>query len=668
MDQIKFFKVSKNFCHSSPSVGWEHWNPLKIFYFFLFFSTILCPLTSYSCPQFSNFPTNFYSINEYYSDTTIDVKYYDLFLDVKTNSSLLTGKTGIYFSVKSFSINSFFLDLNNNLSVDSIKLQNTFLNFNFSNNILNITLDRTYYRNENVSVIIYYHGTPVPTGFGSFIFGTHNSTPSIWSLSQPFGASDWFPCKNTPDDKSDSVSVKIKCPQNLIGVSQGNLIQVINNPDSTKTYCWKSHYPLSNYLISVAITNYTEYRNYFKYTLSDSMPVIHYIYPEHFQSAKQFLDKTPYMLNLFSNKFGLYPFINEKYGHAEFGKLAGMEHQTISSMGAFFDGIIAHELAHQWFGDKITCRNWRHIWLHEGFATFCEGLFLENFSGRTAYMDFIRAKMTEAKRATGTIYVQNDNNISEIFDANRSYSKGAVVLHMLRSITGDSLFFGIMKKYINDSSLAYKTAVISDFQRNAEQVYGFPLNYFFSEWIYGENYPKYIVNWSYSQSGPNTYIVHLNLKQQQNSNPQFFTMPVDIKITTSSGDTTANVFNNASEQNFDIQVTGKPEYIVLDPDNKILKDKTGDEPVTQVRYELAQNYPNPFNPSTTIEYEILNYEDVNVTIYDLLGRTIKVFVNGKQKPDRYKLTFNSSGLPSGIYFCRISTPNFTASIKMLLIK
>jgi len=247
-----------------------------------------------------------------YSDSTIDIIYYNLNFDIRTNPNYLYAKAEIVSKVSVLSINSLYLNLSNNLSVDSIKTGNIFLQYTLLNDKLSVTLDRTYNLGEKMDLIIYYRGLPVATGYGSFIFGTNVNTPVIWTLSEPFGASDWFPCKNSPDDKADSSKMTIKCRNDFTAVSNGILTNVTVNPDSTKTYEWKCNYPIANYLLSLAVTNYSEYRNYFKYSLSDSMPVIHYIYPQNLNGLKSQLDRTIDMLQFFSSKYGLYPLVNSK--------------------------------------------------------------------------------------------------------------------------------------------------------------------------------------------------------------------------------------------------------------------------------------------------------------------------------------------------------------------
>ena len=543
----------------------------------------------------------------------------------------------------------------------------------------------TFNIDDQIEIVVYYNGQPENSGFDSFKFGEHNGTPAIWTLSEPYGASDWWPCKDTPADKADSSDVWITADSQFVSVSNGTLIDVLNNNDGTKTYKWKNHYPIAQYLISLAVTNYKIYKDYFKYSDSDSMEVIHYNYPERFDdNRKKQLDVTVKALEVYSNLFGLYPFIKEKYGHAEFSWSGGMEHQTVSSMGHFGENIVAHELAHQWFGDKITCKDWHHIWLNEGFATYSAVLFSEVVHGKDSYNEYISSYMEDAKKAVSSIWVKDISSIGEIFDWKRSYEKGAVVLHMLRNIVGDESFFNILKTYIADSDLAYGVATTEDFQKVCEEVTGTDLDYFFSEWIYGENYPKYTVTWNPASDDNNNHQIEILITQQENTTPNYFIMPVQIKISGDNKDTLVTLFNNENNQTFNINLSFKPTNIEFDPNNLILKDILNvtdvnkDEPPS--KFELTQNYPNPFNPTTTIEYSVpfpLNSHFtkggntewfVTLKIYDILGKEITTLVTKKQKPGNYKVTFDATDLPSGIYFYSLSACDFFQTKKLILLK
>jgi aminopeptidase N len=610
----------------------------------------------------------------YPGDSTIDIQYYKLDLSLTNTPNYLKGKVTVNLKPVS-SISHFFLDLQDPLTVDSITINGITNQFSHTNNQIVVTLPRIFNANELISVLIYYQGVPGSSGFGSFTFGTHSGSPVIYTLSEPYGASDWFPCKDTPADKADSSDQWITCSSDLYAASNGKLMSITDNGDGTKTFKWKNSYPIAQYLLSLAITNYTIYTNYYKYSPVDSMPVVHHIYPETFPLVQSVLDKTPLMIKIYSDRFGQYPFLKEKYGHAQFGWSGGMEHQTCSSMGTFAEDIISHELAHQWFGDKITCKDWHHIWLNEGFATYCTGLYLEAAYGPNYLSSYMQSQMVIAQTAVGSIYVQDISSVDEIFNSARSYSKGSTVLHMLRGIVGDTLFFRILKSYIADPALAYNVAVTEDFQRVAETVSGLNLEYFFNEWIYGENYPQYCLTWNYTPASGNLHNVTLNLSQQNNSNPSYFTMPVTIKISTTVKDTFFTILNDQQNQQYSFTVLGKPTGLIFDPDNYSLKtlniiDIPND--LKPASFQLKQNYPNPFNPITTIEFSIPTSSFVTIKVFNELGQEITQLMNEEKRPGTYTVEFSSiqgnKALPSGIYIYSIKAGNYTDSKKMIILK
>jgi aminopeptidase N len=635
---------------------------------------------------------------QYPGDQTIDATYYKLDLTISYSPQNLKGIATISAKPDPNPVTNFFLDLQNTLTVDSVVLGNNQLAFTHSAAKLNITLPRSYNSGEEFSVKVYYHGVPGSSGFGSFEFGNHNGQPAIWSLSEPYGASDWWPCKDTPADKVDSSDVWVTCDTYFKVASNGKLEGITVNGDGTHTYKWKNSYPIAHYLISIAMANYTEYLTYFNYSPVDSMPITHFIYPESFADNKSQLDKTAQMIQIFSDTFGLYPFINEKYGHAQFGWGGGMEHQTITSLGGFSDGLIAHELAHQWFGDKVTCKDWHHIWINEGFATYCEGVYYEATGGKAAYNNFIQDEMNSAKSANGTIWVQDITSVWEIFNGPRSYAKGCVVLHMLRGIVGDSVFYNIMRSFLDHPDYAFGVANTEDFQSVAENISGLDLDYFFQQWIYGEKYPRYTVNWGKNLVSGDIYNVNLVVNQTTNTtNPTYFTMPVQIEVTTNYGDTLITLFNNLKNQTFNFEVRGYPTALSFDPNNFILKNlniTTGVEDQSLFfSYKLDQNYPNPFNSSTKIKFTISTpslssplsngrneARFVTLKVYDILGREVTTLVNEEKPAGEYEVEFNSSSgigdLVSGIYFYQLQAGDpltgsgqvYLETKKMILMK
>ncbi len=289
----------------------------------------------------------FANIN-YPGDSKYDVKYYKLDLTVNHTAQTISGNVTCKAEIVQPGVTEIYYDLTNPLIVDSVLVNGNVTTFTRGSNKLNIALNSTLNAGDNFTTVVYYHGTPGSSGFGSFEFSSQGGNPAIWTLSEPYGAKDWWPVKDTPADKADSADFWITVSTSLVPASNGKLMDIVDNGNGTHTYKWKSSYPIAQYLLSMAITNYAQYTNYYHYSPTDSMPINHFLYPSSLNSNIAQLNKTPGMIEIYADRFGEYPFINEKYGHAQFGWGGGMEHQTITSMGGFSNMLIAHELAHMW--------------------------------------------------------------------------------------------------------------------------------------------------------------------------------------------------------------------------------------------------------------------------------------------------------------------------------
>ena len=610
-------------------------------------------------------------------DNNVDVTYYKLNLNVSYSPKNIRGEVTINAKSKISSLNQVTIDLQNALTTDSVKIGIKKLAFLHQSNQILINLDKIYLEDQLVSLVIYYHGIPGSSGFDSFVFGTHNAQKdlAIWSLSEPYGSPDWFPCKNSVDDKADSSDVWITGDKYFTSVSNGILEKTIDNQDGTKTFQWKNRYPIAQYLISIAMSNYTLYQNQFTFNGQNSMPITHYIYPESLTTTNKLaLDKTTFMLDLFSKKFGLYPFIKEKYGHAQFGWGGGMEHQTCTSLtipSSGFETLIAHELTHQWFGDKITCKNWESIWLNEGFASYGECVYTEAIGGKSAYDAYIKAFMTSAKTAKGTIYVQDVSNINEIFSPSRTYRKGASVLHMLRGIVGDDKFFKILQTY-TASKNAYANAVTEDFQAVAEQVYGKSLDYFFKQWIFGESYPKYKFQWSSLPLADGTFKVKADISQSANTSATFFTMPIQLSIPFGSRDSTITVFNDKQNQSFEFVLKSKPANVIFDPNNLILKDLEtivilANEPQLFDNFGLSIA-PNPSSDEIDISFRLAKSSNVKISIVDFSGKEILSQPEEKLSTGNYSRNLKISQFQSGTYIVNLNVDGQNESRKLVTFK
>jgi hypothetical protein len=501
---------------------------------------------------------------EQYSQTDnqhdYDVFYYGLDLLLKPVSRQIEGSVEIGLMVIEDSIDRVELDLTDNYSVERIEYRETSLGFSHQDDLLTVELGESWKNGTEEKIRIHYRGKPES---GSFRFDTRNGQPLIWSLSEPFGARTWWPCKDYPFDKADSAQIRITVPEGLLVGSNGTLISE-SSENGLTTFTWREQYPITTYLISVAVHPYRIARDYFHYGTGDSMEVIHYLFPDHFEQVAPEYEVTTEMLTFYSGIFGLYPFIEEKYGHAEFPWGGGMEHQTLTSIIAPYEYLIAHELAHQWWGNMITCKDFHHIWLNEGFATYAEALWAEHKSGPEAYHDNMAGN---AYYGEGTIYVPDLSSDGRIFSGSLSYNKASWVLHMLRHVVGDAVFFQILRSY-GDSSRKYGVATTEQFRAICEDVSGMDLESFFQQWIYEENHPVYGFEWSQVQQN-GEYQVNLSIAQQQAW--PVFRMPIDIYFEMANSDTLIVVNNTGSLEQYQFFLPEEVQNVVLDPDNWILK-------------------------------------------------------------------------------------------------
>jgi len=612
----------------------------------------------------------------YPGDATIDVTYYGLDLRLTHSPAYLNGAATITLKANSANLNRFFLDAQPQLKIDSVKIgrggTGQSLAFTRETSRVQITSPQPLSLGQALTVTVFYQGNPASlNGFGSFSFATHGPTnaPVIWSLSEPYGASDWFPSKDTPADKADSSAVNITADKQFVSVSNGRLIGTTDNSDGTRTYRWRNSYPIAQYLISLAMTNYEQYDTPFTYG-GQTMPVNHYIYPEILPSIRTNLDLTPNMLKIFSDLFGPYPFFREKYGHAQFGWGGGMEHQTISSMGAWTPSLIAHELAHQWFGNKITCRDWQNIWLNEGFASYGEALYAGATSGPAGYTTTMNTFMTRARNAAGTLYVQDISNVDNIFNSNRTYSKGASVLHMLRGVLGDDAFSRAMKAYVAAPALAYGTAVTEDFQKIVEEVSGQKLDYFFKQWVYGESFPTYRVSWQDNSSATKPGI-QVRLQQSvKTTTPASFTMPVQMRIQSAAGDTLVTVFNDQADQTFTLPAKGQPTGVIVDPNNLILKTVGSTTMVVTATEEPITNtltvFPNPAFDNLTVRFSSPKPGFASLRLVNPLGQVFIQHNTIPVKVGEQAITIPLQGTPPGRYVLALETPGGRQSVGVLV--
>ena len=557
-----------------------------------------------------------------------DYDLHHLKLEVDANPPIIDmiGKCELTFTVNQ-PIDTLIFDFTDEstFTVDSVNVSGTgYSNFIRMDDKIKIPLNQPLVVGSSVTSMVNYHGHPQTGSDGYYYSRVFLGSRAFWTMSEPYGAKYWWPCKIDLIDKIDSTDIYLTYPDGLRGSTVGILQSETSNGTKTTAH-WKHNYPINNYLIAVAIGDYWVKDTLLNYS-GQQLAMTDYLYPHdslwHNQSI-QYLEKT---FSLFDSLFGEYPFSDEKYGHTQFTRGGGMEHQTNSFMQDLNQPLVAHELAHQWFGNKVTCGSWEDLWLNEGFATYLTALTYEAGFGDVDWTTWKQNTFDLVGGSYGSAWRKDTINVSSLFSWRYTYNKGAVVLHALRWICGDEAFFSGLRNYLNDPLLEYGFARTSDLRRHLEATSKQDLSEQFADWVYGQNCPRYSLNWRISGGS-----IVFNLEQLM-SNPvdSFFEMNVPIGVY--EGGIRHDYLFPFDKNNISMvkPIKFMPDSVVIDPDLWIcssFKNVTEGvhKDVSVQENEMGQQsiiYPNPAKNQVSIVW--LNGLELNteVLLYDIMGKKI----------------------------------------------
>lgn len=471
------------------------------------------------------------------------------------------------------------------LTIDSVMSGDHRAAFQRFDDRLVIRLPAPAAAHASLNIIIYYHGTSSFAGAyddGGIYFAADGR---FASSSEPMFARRWWPCKDVPSDKA-TARLSFTVPDTFTAVSNG-LLTGTSRRGGKATYTWETHYPIATYLISVAAAAYREFSDYYTTLDGRRMEIRYYVFPEDLEKARYDFAHTPAVLQFFARKFCEYPFTDEKFGFAEVEGDLTMENQTLCSIQRTLitgdrrsELTLVHETSHHWWGDLITPADWHHTWLSEGFATYAEALYVEHTMGRAAYRDYIDRLMSAENGAyAGSVIGEHDTAFWDSFSP-RVYNKGALVLHMLRSVVGDSAFFTIMRRYLDDPAHRYANATTEDFRRECETVYGRSLGWFFRQWVYAStaaiDRPVIEYDWS-TAAHPPPYQIVLSL-HQQTASTLLYTLPLSVAIETRDSTSSLCLVDSLAVQSFSCTIPDTPLSVTLNPDRAMfveLKRKGG---------------------------------------------------------------------------------------------
>lgn len=606
-----------------------------------------------------------------------DLTYAKLEFTVNPASSFIEGKvTSTYIAIENMTSLTF--DLVNNMVVSSVKINGIAKSFTQpATKELVINIAGTQATGTSAIVEIIYSGNfpPASPTFDAIVKDVHNGTPVLWTLSEPFGAREWWPCKQDLNDKINSIDIYITAPSQYTSVANGIEPNLPVTVGALKTTHFYHSYPIAAYLIAIAVSNYQVYIQQagLGTLASPYFPIINYIYPETAAANIDSVVDTPAIMNFYESKFGPYPFRNEKYGHCQFAGGGGMEHTTVSFMesydgtGGYDRDLIAHELGHQWFGNKITCGSWKDIWLNEGITEYLSGLTVEFLDGNTAFRNWKSAKttnITSVTTGTSNLYLTDAQALSSsrIFSNRITYDKGSMVNNMLRYKMGDVMYFQALNNYISSPMFSYNYAITTDYKLKLEQVYGSSLTEFFNDWVYGQGFPRY--NISVQNLVGNQAKITVN-QTQSSSVVSYFEMPLEIKVNGAAGATqTLRVDNTSNNQEFIVPTNFLISSVSFDPEKNIIS-KGNIITLNPVLGTLANDSfelsnaillsPNPANDYLKIEMPS-NIEFENAQIFNLLGQKIL---------ESNANIVSISSLSNGIYSISIKTSEGNISKKFI---
>ena len=564
-----------------------------------------------------------------------NVHFYALDVEMDNLSTDIGGTVEIH-ATANMALDSALFELFQTMTITQIRVNGTPVTF--SRNLSAVKAPVNASSGQSFIIAIDYNGTP-PTAATNPLGGagmSNANSPSwgnevTWSLSQPFSAYEWWPCKQSLTDKADSSSVKITVPNPCKAGSNGLLENVVNLGNGTSRYEWKNTHLIDYYLISVAVARYVEY-NVYANPVGSPAPVLiqNYIYdnPATLPNFQADINETADFMELFATLVGPYPFDDQKYGHCMAPLSGGMEHQTMTTQGYFEKSLTAHELGHMWFGDHVTCASWADIWVNEGFASYLDFLMIENLypAEKDQYMLDVHTNVMSS--LGGSVWVLDSLNETRIFSGRLTYDKGSSIIHTMRfMVNNDTQFFQALRNY--QTMFADSVAKGLDVKAALEAVSGIDFTNMFNEWYFGEGYPTYSTRRHAVGNNLNFEITHTASKPSVTST---FTNPIEIKLSrTGQADTTIRFdITGNSTQYYLPNIGAVTNIVAIDPNNWVI-NKVGTN-VNDANFyteigefsstDLITIFPNP--TAGTVQVNLPNeMSNCSLKITDLNGKVLK---------------------------------------------
>jgi len=605
-----------------------------------------------------------------------DIRFYDLSVHLDVGSKSISGSLSLIADITA-PLSRFVLDLAPEYTVTQVQSigpsgERSTLPAAHENGRLNIQLEQPLSAGDSVHLEVDYYGQPheaqMPPWSGGFVWETTPSGKTWLGTACEFeGADIWWPCKDHPSDEPDSMAMHFRIPDHLVCASNGRLESIENHGDGTRTYHWFSSTPINIYNITLNVAPYEIFQDEYICITGDTLPVFLFLLPEYAVHSADFLHEMKRNLDFLESIYGPYPFRIDKYGVAQ-TSYAGMEHQTVTAYGDRFelnefgfDYILFHETTHDWWGNMITCADWKDLWLHESFATYTEALYAEHLNGQAALHDYIESNFYPYDDVA-PLAPEVPTSFNDIYGFD-VYYRGARVLHTLRFLLGDSVFFEVLRKMLYPTPASEfvkigeqcRSVTSETFIAKAEEISGRDLDWFFDVYLRQPGLPVL-------QADLSENVLHL---QWLTENAVSFAMPVEIL----TGEDRIRV--PMTEGYGELTLTD-PDY-QTDPDRWILKAEAEQTDIANYQTPVSSSvlypgFPNPFNSHTEICFKLTGRQPVTLDIFNSRGEHVNCLYQGTLPSGSHRIRWQADAYPSGVYCVVLRTSGFHQSRKLLLLK
>ena len=607
-----------------------------------------------------------------------DVNYYNLDLSIDHNTHTIGGSLLCRVEIID-PIDTLLLDFDDVFTIDSILFRKnggsfSITTFTHTDEKIYIDIPESVIAGDMVSVQVFYNGAPriatnPPWGVGFVWETTSTGNPWIGVACEDEGADIWWPCKDHPTDEPDSMDMSFTVPDPLMCISNGRYLGNVPNGNGTTTYNWFISTPINNYNVSIYAAEYMLIADNYMSTIGDSIPFRFWVLPEYYNTAVNYMDVFLTEFDFLESICGPFPFGTDKHGWAH-ASYWGMEHQTIIAYGHNFttnnwglDYIHYHELAHEWWGNLITAKDWADIWIHEGMATYTEAMYVEHLSGMDKYHQYMD-NMRPANNHQNPLAPYGFLTADEGFGLN-PYSRGASVMHTLRYHLGDELFFELFERWAYPDSTDYDNTngrqcrILStdDMKDQAEDVTGLELDPFWDVFFREASYPDLEVVRGYDKTTftwvtENSVLLDVDIPIRVNGTDQI------VEMTDGVGEAVVLLTDN-------MVIDPKKWILMAPPSISVSIDENGSE---NNAFVLDQNYPNPFNTTSSIRFSIPSTQSVSLQLFDIYGNLLETLTDKEYDKGTHVIIIDGKSLSAGTYFYRMQSDNFSKTRRIVLMK